>query len=338
MDFETYKTSLAQHAPPEGLNLAVQALWWEAKGDWHQAHQCAQKQADPEGAWAHAYLHRVEGDLSGFVQGLRELGYVEGRNLVIESRWAAGRNERFPELAADLVRAKVDLIVTGGTPATLAAKQATRTIPIVFSAGDPIGKGIIGSLAYPGGNLTGFALISQQLKPLELLKEAAPGVSQVAYLYDPATFVGGGVVSTITDAEKLHVTLGAVALREPGEIDGLFIALPAGTNGLLIENSAVNYLARDRICALAAQRRLPAASNDLRFAHGGCLLSYGEDIADINRRKAGYVDRILKGAQPADLPVEQPTKFDLVINLKTAKELGLTIPWSLLMRAEEVIE
>jgi putative tryptophan/tyrosine transport system substrate-binding protein len=279
----------------------------------------------------------------GFLQGLRELGYVEGQNLVIEYRWAAGRNERLPELAAKLVSANVDLIVTAGTPATLAAKQATPAIPIVFNAAAPVEKGIVASLARPGGNLTGIALVSFVTKSLELLKEAAPGVSSVAFLYDPATLVGavGGVAGLRPfqdGARTIGITLEPAALHEPDETDGVFAALPADTNGLLLENSGVNILARDRICALAAQRRLPAAGNALSFARAGCLISYGEDIIDISRRKAGYVDRILKGAQPADLPVEQPTKFDLIINLKTAKELGLTIPRSLFARAEEVIE
>ena len=274
------------------------------------------------------------------VRTLGELGYVEGENLIIEYRWAAGKNERLPELAADLVRAKVDLIVTGGTPATLAAKQATPTIPIVFAIANPIEKGIIASLARPGGNLTGIGLISTQLKPLELLKEAAPAVSHVVYLYDPATFAGiESMVGNLPGpAETLGVSLEPVALREPDETEGVFRELPAGTNGLLLENSGINQMARDRICALAVQRRLPAAGNDPRFASSGCLLSYGEDPVAISRREALYVARILKGARPADLPVEQPIKFDLIINLKTANELGLTVPWTLLLRAEEVIE
>jgi len=275
-----------------------------------------------------------------FVQRLGELGYVEGQNLIIEYLWAAGENQRLPELAADLVRANVDLIVTGGTPATLAAKQATPRIPVVFVIANPVGKGIIASLARPGGNLSGIGLISEQVKPLELLKEAAPAVSHVVYLYDPATFSGTGewLMTNRAQAETLGVRLEPVALRGPNETDGVFTALPAGINGLLLENSGINQMARDRICALAMERRLPTAGNDPRFARSGCLLSYGEDQADISRREAVYVARILKGARPADLPTEQPTKFDLIINLKTANELGLTVPWQLLVRAEEVIE
>jgi putative ABC transport system substrate-binding protein len=246
-----------------------------------------------------------------------------------------------PELAAGLVNANVVLIVTGGTPATLAAKQATQTIPIVFTMSAPVEKGIIASLAHPGGNLTGIALISQTIKSLELLKDAVPGVSHVALLYDPSTYPRGMepyLISNRHQAEALNITLEPVSLHEPGETDQVFMALPADMNGLLLQNSNINLVARDRICELATQRRLPTAGNDLLFASSGCLLSYGEDLADITRRTADYVDRILRGSQPADLPAEQPTKFDLIINLKTAQELGLTLPWSLLMRADEVIE
>jgi putative ABC transport system substrate-binding protein len=281
--------------------------------------------------------------IQSLLRGLRELGYVEGKNIIIDYRWADGRDERLPELAAELVRANVDLIVTGATPATLAAKQATPTIPIVFSMANPVEKGIVASLARPGGNLTGLGLISETLKPLELLKQAAPEISRVAYLYDPATYPGvigseDWLTTNRAKARTLPVELEAIALREPGQADRVFTALPVGTNGLLLENSAINYIARDRICSLATQRHLPTAGNDLNFARGGCLLSYGEDAEDIARRKAEYVDRILKGAQPADLPVEQPTKFYLIINLKTAKELGLNIPITVLERADEVIE
>jgi putative tryptophan/tyrosine transport system substrate-binding protein len=273
-----------------------------------------------------------------FARRLRELGYVERGNLVIEYRWAAGRNERLAELAADLVRANVDLIVTVGTPSTLAAKQATGTIPIVFDLSHPVEKGIVASLARPGGNITGVAQPVYEVKALQMLKEAAPQVSWVAFFYDPATGAGFHLASDRDQARTLGVTLEPVALRAPGETDGVFAALPEDVNGLLLANSTINALARDRICALAAERRLPAAGNDPAFARAGCLLSYGVGDADLARRLAGYVDRILKGAQPADFPVEQPTKFDLIINLKTAKELGLTIPWWLLARTEEVIE
>ena len=273
-----------------------------------------------------------------FVQRLKELGYVEGRSLAIEYRWAAGRNERLPELASELVRAKVDLIVTVGTPPTLAAKQATQTIPIVFSLSHPVEKGIVASLAHPGGNITGVEEPIYETKALELLKQAAPGVSRVEYLHDPTTGASVHFASDQDQVRALGITLEPVPLREPGETEAVFAALPADANGLMLAGSAINVLARHRICALAVQRHLPTAGNDLAFARAGCLLSYGVDDADVARRRADYVDRILKGARPADLPVELPTKFDLVINLKTAKELGLTIPLSLFARAEEVIE
>lgn len=273
-----------------------------------------------------------------FVERLRELGYVEGRDLIIEYRWAAGKNERLVELAADLVRANLDLIVTVGTPCTLAAKQATQTIPIVFSLSHPVEKGIVASLSRPGGNLTGVEEPIYETKALELLKQAAPEITRVEYLYDPATGARVHFASDQDEARALGIILEPVPLREPGETERVFAALPADANGLLLASSAINVLARDRICTLAIQHRLPAAGNDLTFAKAGCLLSYGVDDADVARRRADYVDRILKGAQPADLPVELPTKFDLVLNLKTVKALGLAIPQSILARADEVIE
>jgi len=283
-------------------------------------------------------------DLSeNFVRGLRELGYVEGQNLVVEYRWAASRNERLAEFAADLVGAGVDVIVTAGTAATLAAKQATGTLPIVFgSAALPVENGIVASLAHPGGNVTGIALVVHDIKALDLLKETAPGISRVAYIYDPAIFPGTHGQARLAryqdQARTLNITLEPFALRTPGETDRVFAALTTGTRGLLLPSTSANNLARDRICALAAQRRLPAIGTDRRFASAGCLMSYGENLSDLYRRAATYVDKILKGAKPADLPVEQPTKFEFVINMKTAKALGLTIPQTLLQRADQVIQ
>jgi putative ABC transport system substrate-binding protein len=280
----------------------------------------------------------VSAQVHGFVQRIGELGYVEGQNLFIEYRGAEGRNERLPELAADLLRANVVLIVAQGTPAAVAAKEATQTIPIVFSGSHPVEKGIVASLARPGGNITGIAIPVHEVKALEMLKQAAPEVSRVPYFFDPATLQDIFLISDREQARALGIMLEPVALRAPDETDRVFAALPGEANGLLLDTSQPTFLARDRICALAAQRRMPSAGTDRDFVSAGCLLSYGVDFGWIGRRRADYVDRILKGAQPADLPVEQPTKFDLVINLKTAKELGLTIPGSLLMRADEVIE
>ena len=241
-----------------------------------------------------------------------------------------GKNERLAALAADLVRARLDLIVTVGTPCTLAAKQATRTIPIVFSLSHPVAR--------PGGNLTGVEEPIYETKALELLKQAAPEVTRVEYLHDPATGARIHFASDQDEAHALGIILEPVPLREPDETERVFAALPADANGLLLASSAINGLARHRICALAMQRHLPTAGNDLGFDRAGCLLSYGVDDADVARRRADYVDRVLKGAQPANLPVELPTKFDLVINLKTAKVLGLSMPQSILARADEVIE
>ena len=278
-----------------------------------------------------------------FVQGLRELGYVDGQNLVLDYRFASGKNERLPELAAELVRERIDLITTEGTPSTLAAMHATRTIPVVFgSAQDPIEKGIVASLAHPGGNVTGNALIADHSKPLELLKQAVPKVSQVAFIYDPATRPGTYGEAKLKElqnhARTVDMEVHAIALPDPDGTDQVFAALPTSTDAILLENSVVNLLAQERLCTLAAQRRLPAVSTFGEFADAGCLMSYGENLPDVYRRAATYVDKIFRGAKPADLPVQQPVTFRLIINLRTAKALGLTMPELLLVRADKVIE
>jgi len=320
--------------------LGGAAVAWPLAGPRVAAAQSASK------VWRIGYLSGKYGpsELSeSFVQGLRELGYVEGQNLVVEYRLAMGKNERLPKLAADLVRARVDLIATEGTPSTQAAMHATNTIPIVFgSMQDPVEKGIVASLAHPGGNVTGNALIGDHIKPLAFLKEAVSGVSRVAFIYDPATRPGAygeAKLKEIQDnARALNMTVRPVALRDPDETDRVFAAFPADTNGLLIENSVINLLAQERICALATQHRLPAVGTFPEFSHSGCLISYGENLPLVYRRAAGYVDRIFRGGKPADLPVQQPTKFELVVNLRTANALGLTIPEAFLLRADEVIE
>ena len=278
-----------------------------------------------------------------FVQAMRERGYIEGENLAIEYRWAAGKEERLEQLAADLVRKQVDLIVTSGSPATIAAKKATSTIPIVFSsAGAPVEKGLVKSLREPGGNVTGLALITDDIKALQILQEVRPDISRVAFVYDPATLPGEFGETWLRRARgrarTLKLDLRPIVLRNPEQVDDVFARLPAGADAMLIGNSAVNALARNQICKLALQRRLPTASIERAFVEAGCLLSYGEDQVEMVRRAATYVDKIFKGARAADLPVEQPTKFELFLNLKTAKALGLEVPPTVLARAEEVIE
>ena len=278
-----------------------------------------------------------------FLQGLRNLGYVEGRDFVMEYRFAEGHRDRLPELAADLVRARVDLIVTGGTPATMAAKQATQTIPIIFGvAGSVVEKGIVRSLAKPGGNVTGLQWQADHSKVLQLLKDAVPPVTRVVFLYDPASLSGEALGPTLklmqSAAPAQNVVLQPVAVSDPNDVPKAFGEFGRGTNGLVIQTTTVLLMTADQICKLALQRQLPAAGHGRDFANAGCLMSYGENVGDMFRRAATYVDKLLKGAKPADLPVEQPTKFDFVINLKTAKALGLTIPPALLGRADEVIQ
>jgi putative ABC transport system substrate-binding protein len=296
--------------------------------------------------WRIGWLSTASGPgrtTQSFLQGMQERGYVEGKNLAIDYRWAAGKSEQLEQFSAELVRTGVDVIVTVGTPATLAAKLATSTMPIVFvAAGAPIQKGIVDSLARPGGNVTGLALITDDIKSLEILKEIVPAISRAAFIYDPNTLPGRFGETWLNGARArsrtLKVDLQPVTLSHPDKAAQVLAALPARADSLLIGGSTTNILVRGRICALAAQRRLPTASNERAFAEAGCLMSYGEDQRDMHRRAAAYVDKIFKGAKPADLPVEQPTKFQLVINLKAATTLGLTVPDTMLARADEVIE
>jgi putative tryptophan/tyrosine transport system substrate-binding protein len=278
---------------------------------------------------------------AAFRQGLRDLGYVEGRNITIESRWAEGNYERLPGLAADLVRLKVNVIVTYGTPASEAAKRATSTIPIVMAAIiDPVASGLVTSLARPGGNVTGQSMMSPDLveKQLEILKEVVPKVSRVALLHNPANPGNAPQVKHAQDAARaLGVRLQLLGARDPGEIDSAF-AVMTGEQAVIVLVDATLQGNRARITDLAARHRLPAVYGLSEYAEVGGLLTYGPNRLDMFRHAGVYVDKILKGAKPGDLPVEQPTKFELVINLKTAKALGLTIPPSLLVRADQVIE
>jgi putative ABC transport system substrate-binding protein len=281
-----------------------------------------------------------------FLQGLRDLDYVEGRNLVIEYRDAKGKFERFPALAAELVALKVDVIVASGTLAALAAKHATRSIPIVFpTVGDPVADGLVTSLARPGGNVTGLSNLSPELvgKCLELLKQAVPGVSRVAILWQPGAFVERTGKDIRKRAEVAGRALGMrlqfVETRGPEDFDRAFSDMTRARAGaLIVVLTAMFANERRRLVDLAAKIRLPAVYGSRESVDAGGLMSYGPNLADSFRRAATYVDKILKGARPADLPVEQPTKFELVVNLKTAKALGLTIPPSLLQRADEVIQ
>ncbi len=281
--------------------------------------------------------------LDAFRQGLRDLGYVEGQNIAIEYRFAEGRPERLPALAADLVRLKVDVIVTGAPPTPEAAKQVTSTIPVVFTVGgDPVAEGLVASLARPGGNITGLASMSPEVvgKQLELLKEVAPKVSRVAILQNPSNQSHPVVVRPAEGAARaLRVQLHIVQAGSPAEIETAFAAMRSQrVGGVLVLRDPLFRAQRTQIAALAAKSRLPAVYGLREEAEAGGLMAYGASVPLMYRRAATYVDKILKGAKPADLPVEQPTKFELVINLKTAKAIGLKIPQSVLVRADEVIQ
>ena len=281
--------------------------------------------------------------LEHFRHGLRELGYVEGRDVVIEPRWAAGKLDRLPDLAAELVASKVNVIVVGSNPATQVVKRATATIPIVMAAAsDPLGTGLVASLARPGGNVTGLASLGEDVMPklLELLHETTPKVLRVALLVNQANPVAPTYVkASQTAARTLGLQLVTARATSPGEIDAAFAVLMQEQPGALaVHNDPLFVNQRQRLAGLAATHRLPAIYPGREFVEAGGLMSYGRNLHESYRRSAVYVDRILKGAKPGDLPVEQPTKFELVINLKTAKALGLTIPQALLVRAAQVIE
>jgi putative ABC transport system substrate-binding protein len=278
-----------------------------------------------------------------FIQGLRDLGYTEGRNILIESRWAEGNPERFPALAAELVALKVNVIMSaGGTLGALAAKQATTNIPIVFGAvGNPIADGLVSSLARPGGNITGLSTVTTELvgKLVQLLKQIAPGVSLVALLLKPDSMPDSAREMFLKEANLSAGKLQVIEARGPADFDSAFSQLSAnGAGALVVLNTAAFDIERQRIVDLAAKIRLPTVYTTRSYVDSGGLMSYGPNFADLNRRAATYVDKILKGAKPADLPVEQPTKFELFINLKTAKVLGITVPNTLLVQADEVIE
>jgi ABC-type uncharacterized transport system substrate-binding protein len=280
-----------------------------------------------------------DAELEAFRQGLRELGYIEGKNIIIEPRFAEGRVDRLRDLVAELIQLKVDIIVTPGAPQTRAAKEATSTIPIVMtSVGNPVGAGFVASLARPGGNVTGLTTITADLrgKRLELLKEAVPKLFRVAVLWNPDA--PAGRKETEIAAPLLGLKLQLLEVRGPEELDGAFrAAARERSQALVVLRNTVTFNERTRIADLAITSRLPAMYDEREFVEAGGLMSYGTNIADLNRRAAVFVDKILKGAKPADLPVEQPTKFELVINLKAAKQIGLKIPPNVLARADKVI-
>jgi putative ABC transport system substrate-binding protein len=281
--------------------------------------------------------------MAGFLQVLQQLGWTEGRNLRIDIRWASADADLYRKYAAELVALTPDVILATASPTVAALQAATRTVPIVFAhAVDPVGAGFVDSLARPGGNATGFTLFeySMSAKWLELLKEIAPRVTRVAVLRDPAAAAGTGQLGAIQSvAPSFGVELNPVNLRDSSEIERMVTAFARSPNGgLIVTASPLALLHRELIVKLAARHEMPAVYNLRSFVTSGGLISYGPDIVDNYRRAAGYVDRVLKGEQPADLPVQAPTKFELVINLKTAKALGIEVSAKMVARADAVIE
>jgi putative ABC transport system substrate-binding protein len=280
--------------------------------------------------------------LRTFEESLRELGYVEGKNLVIERRWAAFRYDRLPDLAAELVRLKPDVLATGGTPAIAALKQTTTTVPIVMTWSiDPVGAGFITSLARPGGNITGSTLSTGpefMAKQLEILNEVVPKRSRVAILRQIGR-AGAEPAALEAAARKLGMTILFADVRIPSELEGAFATMTKSRAGaFLILGGPMTFASRQQIADLALQHRLPGIHLFREYAEAGLLLTFGPSRKATNQRTATYIDKILKGARPADLPVEEPSTFELIINLKTAKALGLTIPKAVLLRADEVLQ
>jgi len=286
---------------------------------------------------ASGYASRLE----AFRHGLRDLGYVEGRTITLEYRFAEGQADRLPALVAELVRLPVDVLVVNGTVAIRPAQHATTTIPIVMVAADPVGAGLVASLARPGGNSTGLSMMIPDLsgKRLEILKEAVPTLSRVAALWHRDAPVGPYLTETQAAAQALGLQLQALAVQSPAEFAQAFAAMTrAHADALVVIPSGLFFSHRRELAELAVQHRLPAMFLEREFVDAGGLMAYGPSLSDLSRRAATYVHKILQGAKPADLPVEQPTKFELVINLKTAKELGLTIPPTVLFQADEVMK
>jgi putative tryptophan/tyrosine transport system substrate-binding protein len=285
----------------------------------------------------------IAANFDAFRKSLRELGYVEGQNLVLDYRSADGRPERFPQLVAELLHLNVDLLLTRGTPAVVAAKNATGTIPVVMAAsGEPVETGVVAGLAHPGGNVTGLSALTSELvaKRLELMRETVAGTRRIAFLQDIGNPVGSLQWKELrTAAPSLGLEVQLLDVRKPDDIVQAFdIAIAQRADAILVGTDTVTLANARQVVELAAKHRLPAIYNNREFIDAGGLMGYGVSYPDLYRRAAIFVDKIFKGANPADLPVEQPTKFDLVINLKTAKALGLEIPATVLARADEVIE
>ncbi len=305
--------------------------------------------AQPEKVYRIGYLQTTTREqqaqlVKAFEDGLRDLGWVPGRNLVIEYRFADGKLERLPQLAQDLVRLKVDLIVTGGNPNAIAAKQATTTIPIVMAnSNDPVGAGLVASISRPGGNVTGLTQDAGAEiwgKRLALLKEFVPRLSRVAVLVDPGFPPAPAIFKAMeVPARTLGMTVVRFDARGPGDLDDVFAAMTrARSDALIFTGSPVHFNMRNQIAQLALRNRLPMMSGTSEWVEAGGLMSYGSSLSNQWRRAAAYVDKILKGAKPGDLPVEQPTKFELVVNAGTAKALGLAIPPSLRLQADRIVE
>jgi putative ABC transport system substrate-binding protein len=280
---------------------------------------------------------------NALLDGLRERGYIEGRNIVFERRFSEGKAERFPEFAAEMVRLKADIIIVTTTPAAFAAKNATQTIPIIIpTALDPVGAGLVASLARPGGNITGLSSLAPELsgKRLELLKEVVPGMTRVAVLWNPANPANASVwKETQAAARALGLQLQSQEVRGAQDLDSAFaLTAKARADALLVLSDSLINMHRQQIIEFVTQKHLPSVFASTEGVMAGGLMSYGPSLPDRYRRTAYYVDRILKGAKPADLPVEQPTKFEFVINLKAAKQIGLTIPPNVLARADKVIK
>ncbi len=313
-----------------------------AMGGWPSALRAQQKALPVIGYLNTASLGPFAPNVAAFRQGLSDAGWIEGQNVTIEYRSAEGRYDRLPSLAAELVDRKVDVIVGAGTPATVAAKSATSTIPIVFTSSDPVGSGLVASLARPGGNLTGLSILTIEMMPkrLELLSELVPQASMIALPVNPNNPTTEGVIRDVQDAARAKgVQFRVLKASTEGEIDGAFATLVQLRAGALVVGPDPFFNGqRDQLVALAARHAVPAIYPWREVAAVGGLITYGPSLTAASRQMGIYVGKILKGANPADLPVQQPTTFELVINLKTAKALGLTVPPSILARADEVIE